>query len=111
MMKARMLALAGVALIALAGPAAASDAQGWYLDIGAGWDHMGQLEVPQSPLVYPSGPEAGKKIDKLSTGGSALVTGEVGFRFPARIRTEVEIGWDNHDVNSTGPTSGGKSQI
>src|SRR5580658_4379065 len=111
-MKSRMIALAGVALIALAGPAAASDAQGWYLDIGAGWDHMGQVEVPQSPLVYPPGnPNAGKKIDKVDTTGTALVTGEVGFRFPARIRTEVEFGWTNHDVDSTGPTTGGKAQI
>ena len=111
-MKARKLALAGVALIALAGPAAASDAQGWYLNIGAGWDRLGQLEVPQDPLVYPAGnPQAGQKIDKIGTGTSALVTGSIGFRFPARIRTEVEFGWANHNVDGTGPTSSGSAQL
>src|SRR5580658_8956048 len=106
-MKSRMIALAGVALIALAGPAAASDAQGWYLDIGAGWDHMGQIEVPQSPLVYPSGPNAGTRIDKIDTTTAALVTGSIGFRFPARIRTEAEFGWTNHDTDGTGATTSG----
>src|ERR1700689_1826786 len=100
-MKARMLALAGVALIALAGPAAASDAQGWYIDLGAGFDHMGQIEVPQSPLLNTSG----TKIDKLDTGGAALITGSVGYRFPSRIRLESEIGWVNHDVDGTNATT------
>src|SRR5580658_3295744 len=106
-MKARMLALAGVALIALAGPAAASDAQGWYLDIGAGWDHMGQIEVPQSPLVDG----AGKKLDKINTTTAALVTGSIGFRFPAHIRTEAEFGWTNHDTDGTSGTKSGKMEI
>ena len=109
-MKARMLALAGVALIALAGPAAASDAQGWYLDIGAGWDHMGNLEAPQSPFLQV-GPTKPTPLVKYNTGNSALVTGSIGFRFPARIRTEVEIGWTNHDVDSTVYTKGDEAQI
>ena len=48
-------------------------------------DHMGQIEVPQSPLV--SG--AGTKLDKIDTTTAALVTGSIGFRFPAHIRTEA----------------------
>src|SRR5438477_1661174 len=106
-MKARMLALAGVALFALAGPAAASDAQGWYLDIGAGWDHLGRIEVPQDPLLDSTG----HKIDKINTGNSALIEGSVGYRFPDRIRAEFEFGYTHHDVDSTDATSGGKAEI
>ena len=87
--------------MALAGPAAASDAQGWYLDIGAGWDHMGNLEVPQSPLLDANG----NKIDKINTGSSALVEGSIGYRFPDRIRAEMEVGYSNHNVDATGPTT------
>ena len=44
-MKIRTIALAGVAVLALSGPAAASDATGWYLGLGAGWDHMGNIKT------------------------------------------------------------------
>jgi len=102
-----MLALTGVALVALAGPAAASDAQGWYLNLGGGFDHMGNIEVPQSPLLDGNG----NKIDKINTGNSALVEGAIGFRFPNRIRFETEVGYTNHSIDSTGPTTGGEDKI
>jgi len=92
--------------LALAGPAAASDAQGWYLNLGVGFDHMGNLEVPQDPLLVN-----GTKLDKINTGNSALIDGAIGFRFPDRIRAEMEIGYTNHSVDATGPTSGGSAEI
>src|SRR5579871_1213450 len=106
-MKARMLALAGVGLLALAGPAAASDAQGWYLNLAAGFDHMGEVEVPQSPLLN----SAGGKIDKINTGDSALIDGAIGFRFPDRIRAEMQVGYTDHNVDATNATSGGSLRI
>src|SRR5690348_7403661 len=52
-MKFRTIALAGVTALALCGPAAASDATGWYLGLGAGWDHLGNFRVKYEP----AGPE------------------------------------------------------
>src|SRR5277367_2484104 len=100
-MKARMFALAGVALLALVGPAAASDATGWYLDLGAGFDHMGNLKVS---------PDTGSEM-KIDTANSALVEGAWGYRFPDRLRVEGEVGWDNHSVDGTGTTDGGHARI
>ncbi len=94
-MKIRMIALAGVAALALAGPAAASDATGWYLGLGAGWDHLGQAKELFTP---------GSHVIKQDTDDSALVVGSVGYRFADRVRLEVEIGWDRHDA--TGDTFG-----
>ena len=51
-MKLRMIALAGVAALALSGPAAASNATGWYLGLGAGWDHMGNVEATYPPSTF-----------------------------------------------------------
>ena len=39
-MKIRMIALAGVAALALSGPALAGEATGWYVDLSGGYDHM-----------------------------------------------------------------------
>ena len=85
-MKIRMMALAGVALLALAAPAAASDATGWYGDITGGWDHLGNLTIAGS---------------KVATQDSALVTGAIGYRFADRIRFEGEFGWDQHDAQTS----------
>ena len=93
--------------MALAGPAAASDAQGWYLNLAAGFDHMGEVEVPQSPLLN----SAGGKIDKINTGDSALIDGAIGFRFPDRIRAEMQVGYTDHNVDATNATSGGSLRI
>src|ERR1700759_2405326 len=89
-MKIRMIALAGVAALALTGSAVASDATGWYLGLGAGWDHMGNF------TQHFSGPTTG--TFKADTDDSALVIGAVGYRFTNHIRLEDEIGYDRHDV-------------
>ena len=51
-MKIRLLAMAGVAAMALSTPAMA--AEGWYLGLGAGWDHENGLAFssPTSSKIY-----------------------------------------------------------
>ncbi len=97
-MKIRMIALAGVAVLALGGQAAASDAHGWYLGLGAGWDHMGNVEAKFTPI----GGGAGGTQFKVNTDDSALIVGSFGYRFENRIRLEAEIGYAPHDVNAAG---------
>jgi hypothetical protein len=48
-MKIRMLALAGVAAVALSAPARAGD--GWYLGLGGGYDSMSSIHT-SSPLQH-----------------------------------------------------------
>src|SRR5580698_8111088 len=90
-MKIRMIALAGVAALALAGPASASDATGWYLGLGAGWDNMGNYGVH-----YNMGGPINN--DKYSTSDTALFVGSVGYKFNNHIRLEGEIGYDSRTV-------------
>src|SRR5206468_4149552 len=95
-MKIRTIALAGVAALALCGPAAAGDAIGWYAGLGAGWDHLGNIEVDFRPA--PPGVQ-----ETLSSSNSGLFIGNIGFRLPSRVRFEAEIGWDRHDVRGFDP--------
>ena len=95
-MKIRMIALAGVAAMALSAPAVASDATGWYLGLGVGWDRMGSFEQTFS------GP-TNVRI-KTDTDATALVAGTFGYRFGNSIRIEDEIRYDRHD--SKNPFSG-----
>jgi len=95
-MKIRTIALAGVAALALCGPAAASDAIGWYAGLGAGWDHLGNLEVNFKP--GPPGP-----AETLNTSNSGLFMGNIGYRLANRVRFEVEVGYDRHDVKGLDP--------
>ncbi len=53
-MKIRMLALAGVAAVALSAPAHA--AEGWYLGLGGGYDNMSNLRTEFDDPVPPSAP-------------------------------------------------------
>jgi len=97
-MQIRTLALAGAMASALCTPAVASDAVGWYLGLGAGWDHLGNVQIRYSP----GGPN-----DDLHGSDSALITGSFGYRMPIGLRLEVEAGWDRHDLKSTGVNSTG----
>ncbi|HEY5336727.1 MAG TPA: outer membrane beta-barrel protein, partial [Rhizomicrobium sp.] len=99
-MKIRMIALAGVAALALSGPAVASDATGWYLGLGAGWDHMGQFTQGFNP---------GHINIKTGTQDSALIAGTFGYKFTNNLRLEDEIGYDRHAVDQTG--FGGRNTI
>src|SRR5580693_7513913 len=90
-MKIKMIALAGAAALALAGPASASDATGWYLGVAAGPDWAGDMHVRE---VAPT-PEKWT----FTTQNAALVTGTFGYKFHDHIRLEGEIAWDDHNVN------------
>ena len=92
-MKIRMIALAGVAALALSGPALASDATGWYVDLSGGYDHLGQVTVHDVTAVTES---------KVGTDNAALVTGAWGYKFHDHLRLEGEIGWDKHNANGGG---------
>ncbi|HEY8950131.1 MAG TPA: porin family protein, partial [Rhizomicrobium sp.] len=92
-MKIRMIALAGVAAMALSAPAVASDATGWYLGLGVGWDHMGTFEQ-----TFTGGPLPARF--KTNTDDSAIIAGTVGYRFANHIRVEDEVSWNRHDVKS-----------
>jgi opacity protein-like surface antigen len=91
-MRMRSIALAGVGALCLMTPAAASDAHGWYLGLGAGWDHLGNIDLRYAPNAN----------DLLHSGNAALFTGSLGYRLPSGIRIELELGWDRHDLHSTG---------
>src|SRR5690348_1826079 len=66
-MKIRLIALAGVAALALSTPAMA--AQGWYLGLGAGWDQQTDLKFRSVPSPTST------QIAKSKAG--ALVAGSV----------------------------------
>src|SRR3982750_4398049 len=89
-MKIRTIVLAGIAALAVSGPAVASDATGWYLGLGAGWDRLGNLSLH----FLPAGPG-----EKANTDDAALFLGTFGYRLPSGIRFEAEIGYDHHSVN------------
>ncbi|MGN6517559.1 MAG: OmpA family protein [Rhizomicrobium sp.] len=90
-MKLRTIFLAGVAALFVS-PALAAD--GWYLGLGAGWDHL------KDPKLVGSGIDG-----KLTAKDSAIVGATFGYKFDAPFRLEFETAWDRH---STGDfTSGG----
>lgn len=61
--------------------------QGWYVGVGAGYDHMGDFKegVPGGTLSIP-------------TDDTALIVGSFGYRFANRVRLEAEVSRDRHDV-------------
>ncbi|MGD0141820.1 MAG: outer membrane beta-barrel protein, partial [Rhizomicrobium sp.] len=96
-MKIRMMALAGVAALALTGPALASDATGWYLGVTGGYDHMGQVEIRQSNPTFDF---------NVKTQDSGLWTGTFGYKFDRHIRFEGEVGYNRHNLDTTVLPSG-----
>src|ERR1700749_1128235 len=80
------------ATVLFATPALAGD--GWYLGLGAGWDHL------QDPKVVGGGLDG-----KFSTKDNAIVAGTVGYKFAAPFRVEFETAWDRPDTGDY--TSGG----
>lgn len=97
-MKLRMVVLAGAAALFVS-PALAGD--GWYLGLGAGWDHL------RDPKIVGSGIDG-----KLASKDSAIFGATVGYKFDAPLRVEFETAWDRHgtgDFQSGGasfPSSG-----
>src|ERR1700744_4873382 len=105
-MKIKMMALAGVAALALTRPAVASDATGWYLGLGAGWDHMGQVSASFVPNASCVGVCATSK-DKADTDDSALVVLSAGYRGSSHVRLEAEVGYDQSWGNDRHDVPGG----
>jgi opacity protein-like surface antigen len=101
-MKIRMIALAGVAALALSTPAVA--AEGWYLGLGAGWDMQNGVQVTSVTHV----PTFSTK-DKSSNG--AIIAGSVGYVWDNGIRLEDEVGWTGHDLKNSAGARNGYSAI
>src|ERR1700761_8483725 len=95
-MKIRMIALAGVAAMALGTPAMAAD--GWYLGLGAGWDHQNGFNGTSVPL-----PTTFTGKSKSSDG--PLIAGSFGYAWDNGFRLEDEISWSGHDIKD--PTATG----
>ena len=97
-MKCRIIALAGIAVVALMGPAAASNTTGWYLGLGAGWDNLDSIKGK----LVPNGGGPALLAGKFGVDDSALVTGAIGYRFASRVRLEAEAGYGPHDIRGAG---------
>ena len=65
--------------------------QGGSVGAGAGFDRLGNVEEVSA---FPGNATVG-------TDNAALITGEIGYRFPDRLRLEGEFGWDQHDLKDT----------
>src|SRR6185437_10460545 len=107
-MTIRSIALAGVAALALATPAVASEATGWYLGLGAGWDTMELAHYNNSTIAPPLEVKVPYHDDVLGTAALGYKWGDSGFR------TELEIGYEQRGLNSKslfGPTAKGGMQL
>ena len=60
-MKLRLIALAGVAALAISSPALAGSETGWYFTIGAGWDQLQDVKIT-SPSLPGAEDEAPFKV-------------------------------------------------
>jgi opacity protein-like surface antigen len=130
-MKVRMVALAGVSLLAFTLAAAAGESGG---ATSGGATSSGTSAPPMQPPPPPPPPPppapapamawmtqgwyvgAGAGWSRMAniqedsafpgnasipTQSSALVTGSIGYRFADRLRLEGEIGWDQHNIKDT----------
>src|ERR1700743_3386839 len=95
-MKLRSIALTGVALAALSvGPAMANDTEGWYIGLGAGYDHMDPIKAVGVPPLSAHA--------NLGQGDSAMVAGPFGYKWPDGLRMEFEVGYSSHDQHHDTP--------
>src|SRR5215831_7540590 len=93
-MKLRTIVLAGVAAAALsAGPAMATETQGWYLGLGVGWDHMEPVHVVTAPPASING--------RLGMLDNAMVAGSFGYKWTSGLRLEFETSYSWHDLHNT----------
>jgi opacity protein-like surface antigen len=129
-MKVRIVALAGISLLAFTLAATAGESGG---ATSGGATSSGTSAPPVQPPPPPPPPPppapvaevmtqgwyagVGAGYDRLGnveedsvivppgnntfgTNSSALVTGTWGYRFPDRLRFEAEVGWDQHGLNN-----------
>src|SRR5665213_985345 len=107
-MKLRSIVLTGVALAALsASPALATDTQGWYLGIGAGYDHMDPIHAITAPPLSAHA--------NLGQQDMAMVAGSFGYKWASGLRLEFEAGYSTHDQHAHNApfagTLGGSTQV
>ncbi len=98
-MKIRMLALAGVAAVALSAPAHAGD--GWYLGLGAGYDSMSSIHT--SSVTIPT------QTFSTKTQAGAIIAGSFGYGWTSGLRIEDEIAYNSHSVNASSGFGGSAS--
>src|ERR1700679_2126454 len=88
-MKLHAFAMAGAAIVALSIPAAASDYQGWYIGLGAGWD--------TSELVHAYSQTTPGSSYKIPFHDDALGLVTIGYRWD-NFRLELEGGYDQRGL-------------
>jgi OmpA-OmpF porin, OOP family len=90
-MKLRSMVMACAATVALCGVALASDATGWYVGFGGGYDILQKQSV---------GLFGTKTADiKVKFDGAAAIVGSAGYRFTDHIRLEGELGYTIHHAD------------
>src|SRR5260370_35714555 len=93
MMSVRTVALAGVAFFALSASAWADD-PGWYLGLGAGYDHLTPVHMQTPP------PPLGGQNDSVGYKDNAIGVIDGGYKFESGMRVELEFGYDQHGGSS-----------
>jgi len=91
-MKIRSILLAGATVLAVTTPALASDAVGWYLGLGAGWDTMELAHYNNPNSTPPVAIKLPYHDDVLGIGALGYKWGDSGFR------TELELGYEQRGV-------------
>jgi outer membrane protein OmpA-like peptidoglycan-associated protein len=92
----RTIALAGAAAVALT-TSASADHTGWYLGLGAGWEHTDPARIQ-----YPPPPIGGvNSKEKFSGSGIYLING--GYKFDSGMRIEGELAYKNPDARALVP--------
>jgi outer membrane protein OmpA-like peptidoglycan-associated protein len=85
----------------------ANDTQGWYLGLGAGYDHSEPYEAVTAPPLSAHA--------DLGQGDGALVAGSFGYKWASNLRLEFEVGYDSHDQHGHTPpfngTLGGTNEL
>jgi OmpA-OmpF porin, OOP family len=90
-MKFGNLILAGAVALVLTGAASASDAHGWYIGLGVGWDQLGKMDYRLGRTVI---------IEGTRTSAQApIFSGSAGYRFENHLRFETEFTYDRHTVH------------
>src|ERR1700742_3361866 len=88
-MRLRKIALTGIAALALSIPAAANAGTGWYLGLGAGWDHLENVKMTNPPFT-----------GNVKSDDSALFAGTIGHKWDSGWRLEEEIGYVSNGVST-----------
>ncbi|HTC82782.1 MAG TPA: outer membrane beta-barrel protein, partial [Rhizomicrobium sp.] len=92
-MKIRLIALAGVAALALSTPAMATE--GWYLGLGAGWDHQNKISIKST-----AGSPVPLAASSLKSSDGAIVAGAFGYAWDNGLRVEWEDSYTSHSFKA-----------